>query len=119
MNEPTNKTTIRHVVTCTGHNDMLLVFNCQAMTHKYTVPETIVFSSQYFWSYVVWRSAERGRRVTRPNSLLTHSIISQLYMAFMVQQHIVQFQIAVYDTCKMNKLTSENSSYAVTSQPTH
>ena len=63
---------------------MLLVLNCQAMTHKNTVPETIVFSSQYFWSYVVWRSAERGRRVTRPDSLLTHSIISQLDMAFMV-----------------------------------
>ena len=86
-----NKTTKRHAVTCTGHNDMPLVLNCQALTHKNTVPETIVFSSQYFWSYVVWRSAECGRRVTRPDSLFTHSIISQLDMAFMVKQHIVKF----------------------------
>jgi hypothetical protein len=77
-----NKTT--QTVTSAGQNAMLPILNCQARTHKNNVPETIVFSSQDFWCYVIWSSTERRRCVTRPNALLTHSIISQLDMAFMV-----------------------------------
>jgi hypothetical protein len=56
-----------------------------AITHRNVLPEAIVFSSEYLRCYVVGCSTECGCSVARPDPFFTHSIISQLDMAFMVK----------------------------------
>lgn len=68
---------------------------------KICSPEAIVFSSENFWSYVVRCSTECWCCVSRPYSLFTHSIIRQLYVTFMIQENIIQFQVPINDSCQI------------------
>lgn len=77
------------------------VFTFFTENYKKCLPEAIVFSSENFWSYVVRCTTECWCCVSRPYSFFTHSIIRQLYVTFMIQENIIQFQVPINDSCQI------------------
>ena len=74
---------------------------------------TIVMSSEYFGSDVVWSSTEGGGGVSWSQTLLTHAIVSQLNVAIDIQQNIVQFQIPVHHTYNNNHTPSSRTPQSI------
>jgi len=60
----------------------------------------------YLRCHVVWRAAERVGRSIQEDLKLAHAKVRDSYMAFEVEQHIVQFEIAVNDALLVQKIQS-------------
>lgn len=59
--------------------------------------ETVILPPQDLGGYVVRRTAKGRRGIPGPNALLAHTVISQLDVALVVQEHVVQLQVSIND----------------------
>lgn len=55
----------------------------------------------YLRCYIIWCSAKSLRGLVSHNAFFAHTEIGDFYVTVLVQQHVVQFQISVYDTVEM------------------
>lgn len=60
----------------------------------------------YLRCHVVWRAAERVGRSVQEDLELAHAKVRDSYMAVKVEQHVVQFEIAVNDALLVQKIQS-------------
>lgn len=90
-----------------GHTHITVVIFNTFSSQTLPSPRTVVLSAQYFRSDVVGCTAERGRRVARSDALLAHAVIGQLDVALVVEQHVVQLQIAVDDALLVQEVERE------------
>ena len=59
--------------------------------------ECVVLAAEDLWRDVVWRAAEGGGGVAAADALLAHAVVGQFDVALVVEQHVVQLKVAVYD----------------------
>lgn len=64
------------------------------------VPEAVVLAAQDLGRDVVRGAAEGGGGVTGPDAFLAHAVVGQFDVALVVQQDVVQLEIAVDDACR-------------------
>ena len=60
-------------------------------------PETVILATQDLGGDVIGRPAEGRSGIPGTDALLAHAIISQFDVSFVIQQDVVQLQIAVDD----------------------
>ena len=68
------------------------------------VPKTVVLTTQDLRRDVVGRATKGGCRVTRAYTFLAHAVVGELNVAFVVEQNVVQFQIAVDDALLVQEI---------------